>query len=320
MFTRTTLSAAKFAVYAFLSSANVSFAQNTFDNLLNRAGDYQRTAHYDEARKLLTEALGHARNNPAAIGTILNNLGSVYQDLGDLRAAQRYYRRSIETIEAYRGPASIDLARPLNTLGSLYIEPGKYARSMEVRLRSLAIREKVYGSDDPEVAAVLSNLAVAHIAGGRFAEAESALQRALAIIEKAFGPKTKQAGLVWNDLGVMRFKQKDYPAAADYLRRAIEVLEGVDAIQPLANLASVQLAQHDSQQAEKCLRRALSMAEEQLGPDNKLVARVLEQYAVALRQMDRTAEAKQSEVRAKAILARRVSTVGLNELTALRGK
>ena len=62
---------------------------------------------------------------------------------------------------------------------------------------------------------------------------------------------------------------------------------------------------------------ARSIAERELGPDHPLVGRILDQYAGVLRQMNRKAEAKQSEMRAKAIRAHRASTVDLRELTAL---
>ena len=160
---------AKFAIYAFISSGNVSFAQNTFDYVLKRASDCQRAARCEEARKLLAGAFAQAGKNPGVAGTILNNLGSVYQDMGDLREAERCYRRAVEMIESTSGPESIELARPLNNLGSIYLEQGKYSKSIGIRRRSLAIREKACGPDDPEVAAVLRNLAVAYLARGTFA-------------------------------------------------------------------------------------------------------------------------------------------------------
>ena len=50
------------------------------------------------------------------------------------------------------------------------------------------------------------------------------------------------------------------------------------------------------------------------------MARILDRYAAALHQMNRKAEAKESEILAKAILAYRALAVDLNELTALREK
>jgi tetratricopeptide (TPR) repeat protein len=315
---RTTSIGARFAIYGLICTINVLFSQNTFNDLLNRAADYQRAGHFDEARKLLAGTLSRAGKNSDVVATILNNLGSVYQDMGDLREAERCYRRAVEMIESTTGPESIGLASPLNNLGSLYLEQSKYSKSIEVRRRSLAIREKAYGPDNPEVAAVLRNLAVAYMAAGAFAEAEGALQRSLAILENAFGPNTTRAALVWNDFGVLRWKQKNYPAAADYLTRAIDVLDRVDLIKPLANLASVHLAQQDTQQAELFLQRAQSIAEQELGPDHPLLGRILDQYAGLLRQMNRKTEAKQSEMRAKAIRAHQAATVDLGELALRR--
>ena len=60
------------------------------------------------------------------------------------------------------------------------------------------------------------------------------------------------------------------------------------------------------------------IAKERLGPVHPLVARILDRYAAALQQRNRKAEAKPSEIRAKAILAHHALTVDLSELTALR--
>ena len=307
----------RFAIYALIFPINVLFPQNTFNEILSRAADAQRARHFDEARTLLAGALARAGKSSDVVVTLLNNLGSVYQDMGDLREAERCYRRTVEMIESTTGKESTALANPLNNLGSLYLEECKYSKSIEVRRRSLAIREKAHGSDNPEVAAVLRNLGVAYLAAGALAEAERALQRSLAILEKAFGPNTTRTALVWNDIGVLRWKQKNYTAAASNLERAIDVLNGVDLIKPLANLASVQLAQQDTRQAELSLQRARSIAEQELGPDHPLVGRILDQYACVLRQMNRKAEAKQSEMRAKAIRAHHAETIDLGELTAL---
>lgn len=318
MHNRTTSIGARFAIYVLICTINVLFSQNTFKDVLNSAADYQRAGHFDEARKLLASTLARAGKNPDVVATILNNLGSVYQDMGDLREAEHCYRRAVEMIEAANGPESIGLAGPLNNLGSLYLEQSKYSKSVEVRRRSLAIREKAYGQSNPEVAAVLRNLAVAYIAAGAFTEAEEALQRSLAILENAFGPNTARAAPAWNDFGVLRWKQKNYAAAVDYLKRAIDVLDGVDLIKPLANLASVHLAQQDARQAELSLQRARSIAEQELGPDHPLLGRILDQYAGVLRKMNRKAEAKQSEMRAKAIRAHQAPTVDLGELALHR--
>jgi hypothetical protein len=64
------------------------------------------------------------------------------------------------------------------------------------------------------------------------------------------------------------------------------------------------LAQGDGQQAEVLFARALVVREKQLGPDHPDVAKNLDDYAGALRKLNRGVEAAAFEGRATAIRAK----------------
>jgi tetratricopeptide (TPR) repeat protein len=69
----------------------------------------------------------------------------------------------------------------------------------------------------------------------------------------------------------------------------------------LTNLAALYCSKGRHAEAEPLFHRALSIAENALGPQNPLVGRVLADYAVLLRKTKRKTEARQLELRAKAI-------------------
>ncbi len=72
----------------------------------------------------------------------------------------------------------------------------------------------------------------------------------------------------------------------------------------LNNLANLYQAQGHYAEAEPLYQRALAIWEKTLGPDHPDVATSLENYAALLRETGRGEEAKEMEVRAKAIRAK----------------
>ncbi|MDP9132247.1 MAG: tetratricopeptide repeat protein, partial [Nitrospirota bacterium] len=72
----------------------------------------------------------------------------------------------------------------------------------------------------------------------------------------------------------------------------------------LSNLAAMYLARGDAQRAGALWRRALAMREKQVGLDHPDLAKTLDDYAGALRMLNRQAEAATLEGRANAIRAK----------------
>ena len=114
---------------------------------------------------------------------------------------------------------------------------------------------------------VLNNLGAVYAESGRSSEALASYQRALEIGERRVGP--------------------DHP----------------ELIILLANTGAAHYFAAGPERAEPYYRRALDIGERRLGPQHSLVGKVMLYYAAVLKRMDRKAEAKQYQRRAKAILS-----------------
>jgi hypothetical protein len=66
-------------------------------------------------------------------------------------------------------------------------------------------------------------------------------------------------------------------------------------------LAAFYCSTGEQVKAEPPFQRALAIAESSLGPENRLVAKILTEYAVLLRKTNRKQEGSQLEKRAQAI-------------------
>ena len=115
-----------FSAAVLYASALMGLAgtEQTWEQKMLAAAQLQRVGNYAEARTVLLGALkeaeGFAPEDPRRALT-LNRLGSVYQDLGRLREAEKFYQRSLSAWEKIFGADHPGLARPLSSLVSLYL-------------------------------------------------------------------------------------------------------------------------------------------------------------------------------------------------------
>ena len=79
------------------------------------------------------------------VATDLNNLGSLYDTLGDYDKAEPLYKRALGISEKALGPDHPDVATDLNNLGSLYDTLGDYDKAEPLYKRALGISEKALG-------------------------------------------------------------------------------------------------------------------------------------------------------------------------------
>ena len=119
------------------------------------------------------------------------------------RAAESFFKRSVEMREHVLGPDHPDLAQSLNNMAALYndrklyskAEP-LYERALKIRLkvrkltystfegflkRSVEMREHVLGPDHPDLAQSLNNMAALYNDRKLYSKAEPLFERALKI-------------------------------------------------------------------------------------------------------------------------------------------
>jgi eukaryotic-like serine/threonine-protein kinase len=166
-------------------------------NTLINLGILKRAQHkYEEAETISKRALALAEKRPGderpdMTATIVNNLGSLYEDQGRRAEAEPLYLRSLAIWEKMLGPNHPDVAIALHNLANLYRNLGKYAQAEPLYLRSLAIWEKTLGPDHPYVGISLRERANLYRDRGKYADAEPLYVRSLQILEKSLDENHK---------------------------------------------------------------------------------------------------------------------------------
>ena len=88
----------------------------------------------------------------ADVSVSLNNLASLYEDMGKYAEAEPLLRRALGIDEKVFGDHP-ELAADVNNLALLYQEQGKFAEAEPLLRRALAIMQMALGPEDPGVAA-----------------------------------------------------------------------------------------------------------------------------------------------------------------------
>jgi tetratricopeptide (TPR) repeat protein len=283
-------------------SRNESHQAVTAPGQLLAARNKQRAGEYSAARDILLGALSKASNS----ASLLNQLGSVRQDLGEYLEAERSYLQALSASAQTEGdPERLVI---LNNLGTLYFETGQYAKGDGVReqLEKLAAGNL---EGHPAAAAKLLNvIASLEHARSRDDEAETHYARSLQLFQKANGTVTVDAALVKNNLGSLRLEAGRYESACDLFQQAIREIgiasgpEGPELIQPLVNLARCKNLSGYSNQAEPVARRAVELSMKVFGEAYPVTAGAMLEHAAALRRLRCKGPARDLEKRARTSL------------------
>lgn len=165
-------------------------------------------------------------------------------------------------------------------------------------------------ADDPRVAETLAALGSLYYERNRFAEAATLLDRALAIDETSLSPSDTKTAVHLTAQGLVRAQLGEFDAAAAHHGRALAIYrEALGADHPrvtiaMENLAGVYLMAGRYAEAAPRYARVLERMAAKLGARHPDLVRILDSYALALRNLDRDDEASTLEARADAIRAR----------------
>lgn len=163
-------------------------------------------------------------------------------------------------------------------LGRSYNEKGDEKRAFEHYTRAREISEKQYGEDHTCTATTMESVALIYVKRRKFADAEALFKRVLEI-RRAHNVPQPQISISMQNLAICYANQNKFHDAAllysDALSRIDEHNNPRDYVRILLN-RGILLAQYDrDDQAEQVWKRALPLAEEKLGANDKLTTQIL---------------------------------------------
>jgi tetratricopeptide (TPR) repeat protein len=197
--------------------------------LVGRAEALAALERYDEARRLIGEALAWDRSHDGPSSPLvardLEALGLTQQMADDLDGARRSYAQALAIRAAVQGRSHPKVSEDLNQLGAVaYFQ--KDPRSAERYWRqSLELDERVLGTSHPDLAATMNNLARVMIEQRKFAEALPLLTRSASIYLAQRGDTHDDLAFIFANLALARRGVGDPVGAEAYFRRALTAAE-----------------------------------------------------------------------------------------------
>jgi tetratricopeptide (TPR) repeat protein/tRNA A-37 threonylcarbamoyl transferase component Bud32 len=189
---------------------------------------YDEIGRYAEARQMGERSLALQQAELGAshpeVAIVLNNLGNIAIDEGDLALATTYYNRSlaIRELMASDGDDQLLLASVLNNIGGIALEQKRYADALAVHRRALAIREQATGGA-PDVAMSLNNIGNTYSKQRDWAQAHAHFQKALVIAEKELGKEHPYVGDALEGIAECHLNARRYNEAKQALERVLAI-------------------------------------------------------------------------------------------------
>jgi tetratricopeptide (TPR) repeat protein len=179
-------------------------------NLARSRGDYPAAlAWLSQAEKSV--------HDPAELGEIMLEMGTVYYQQGEYAQAKAQLERSLSTLQESDNQTL--LSDVWRGLGSIFYSQGDYATAQSHYQRSLALSQAA--SYKPGSASSLNNLGNLAYRQGDYATAQQRYQESL-VLRQEMGDVSGMAASLSN-LGIVPFHQQDYETARRYWEEALQL-------------------------------------------------------------------------------------------------
>jgi tetratricopeptide (TPR) repeat protein len=262
-----------------------------------------------ESERLLEDSIHEARlrgESSTGLARALNDLGSLFQDEGRFREAERAYREALSHLTRLPG-AILPMGVTLGNVASLRLAEGKASEAEKLYLDARRILSSGDRSQSLELAVVLCGLADVYSETGRYADATRAAHSALDMLRGS--EHDSQVGVALFLLGKIAISQHHEAEAEELVRRATESWRtslGPDHptyVSGMATLA-IMLAIKNPSEAVRVFDEALQTLEKSVGAEHVWTGYALLAFAKNLETIGRKKEGKEMKRRGEAILGR----------------
>lgn len=194
------------------------------------------------------------------LANMLNNIGYIYINQGNITEGIEYYHRSLKIDEGLGNEEGAAIA--LSNIGTVFLDQGDTDNGLQYLLRSLEIQERIENRKGAAIS--LSNIGYVYSIQGDIEKGLESFHRSLDIMEELKDKKGMSSCL--NNIGSMYDNKGDKERAIKYYKRSQVLREEIGDIQGLAialnNIGGIYLDMEDIKIAKDYLQRSMEMAED----------------------------------------------------------
>jgi Tfp pilus assembly protein PilF len=152
-----------------------------------------------------------------------NQLGTVYDNMGEYSKALSSYERSLEIQKIALPPNHPDLATSYNNIGAVYYNMGEYSKALSSYERSLEIYKIALPPNHPSLATSYNNIGSVYRNMGEYSKALSFYERSLEIQKIALPPNHPDLAASYNNIGLVYRNMGEYSKALSYYEKAQQI-------------------------------------------------------------------------------------------------
>ena len=152
-----------------------------------------------------------------------NQLGLVYDSMGEYEKALSSHERSLEIRKIALPPNHSDLATSYNNIGLVYNNMGEYEKALSSHERTLEIRKIALPLNHPELAVSYNNIGLVYGSMGEYTKALSSCERALEIYKIVLPPNHPYLAVSYYNIGSVYYNMGEYEKALSSFERALEI-------------------------------------------------------------------------------------------------
>ncbi|MFY9224099.1 MAG: tetratricopeptide repeat protein, partial [Blastocatellia bacterium] len=226
--------------------------------LSNIAANEKSLGNYEKSLKIYLDALvlyKQIEDRHAEL-IINNNIGSIYDLIGEKKLARQYYLEALKLAEPLKDP---DLPAIYNNLGLVYEDLEEHQKALNYYEKSLEMYKKANKIWNTGI--VLSNMGILYDNLGDHARSLTCYKDAIKKFEEANTPISEAKTLV--NMGVVYSKKTDFNNADECYKKALEIFKNKKNLQGQANvltkIASSPLPVYDYEKKLSLLTESLNL-------------------------------------------------------------
>lgn len=166
--------------------------------------------------------------SPLEQATLMNNIGMLYNKMGDTAQALSHYQSGLDILEGEGDSGDGDsagLAAILNNLGLLYIELEKLDDARQVLTRALEIRKDIFGEEHQRTAETILNLGGLMLVSEDYKAARDYFEQALKLYQMVLLPDHLDIGRAYLNLAGVYKRLGEIQLAKQHYVKAVEIYE-----------------------------------------------------------------------------------------------
>jgi serine/threonine protein kinase/Tfp pilus assembly protein PilF len=235
---------------------------------------------------------------PEIEAAVRDTLGTTYQNLGNLKEAEKQISAGLELRRRVMGPEDRDTLTSLSNLAELYHDQGRMEEAETLDRRTLEVRRRVLGPEHAETTITMNDLAAVLFALGKQDEAEGLIRQAADIRERTLGPKDSRTLVAKSNYGALLGAEGKLKEAEPILAQVLESQKQVvgpdhsNTLFTLKALAGVFQDEKKLDEAERAYREAFTASVRVSGPEQIDTLVTENDFATLLKDRGKFSEAE----------------------------